>query len=67
MRNVAAYLFISLMVLSLLVLPGQSGYNVARAQQAAAPQLKRIRPSTITTGAPMFTIRLEGKRFAEGA
>lgn len=67
MRKVVAYLFILLMVLSLALVPGLSGLTVVRAQQAAAPQLARVRPSTISAGAPLFTIRLEGKKFAQGA
>jgi sugar lactone lactonase YvrE len=31
------------------------------------PQLKRILPNTITAGAPQFTVRIEGKRFGDGA
>jgi DNA-binding beta-propeller fold protein YncE len=39
----------------------------AAQSEAAPPKLKRIRPSTITAGAPTFTLRLEGKNFAPGA
>jgi DNA-binding beta-propeller fold protein YncE len=31
------------------------------AQDASAPQLRRIKPETITAGAPTFTLRLEGR------
>lgn len=44
----------------------QSSYDVAHAQQAA-PELRRIGPDTIAAGGPTFTIRLEGKNFADGA
>ncbi|GEM_PF-986512 len=35
--------------------------------QEGAPRLNRIRPSRITSGAPTFTVLLEGKRFVQGA
>jgi sugar lactone lactonase YvrE len=35
--------------------------------EAATPQLKRIFPQRVSEGAPSFTVRLEGKRFEEGA
>src|SRR5262245_54260729 len=34
---------------------------------ADPPQLRRVRPGSISTGAPTFTIRLEGRNFAAGA
>ncbi|MEW6211680.1 MAG: SMP-30/gluconolactonase/LRE family protein [Acidobacteriota bacterium] len=35
--------------------------------QEGAPRLNRIRPARITSGAPTFTVLLEGKRFVQGA
>ncbi|HWP44450.1 MAG TPA: hypothetical protein VNO14_14490, partial [Blastocatellia bacterium] len=67
MRNVVASLFVLMLISSFVLLSGQSDQTVVRAQEAAPPQLKRIRPATITSGAPMFTIRLEGKKFSQGA
>ncbi len=66
MRKVVAYCLTIILALSLGLLPSLSSQNTAHAQ-ASAPQLKRIRPRTISTGSPTFTIRLEGKGFAEGA
>src|SRR5262249_56399681 len=37
------------------------------AYAASAPQFKRMLPETITAGAPTFTIRIEGRRFDDGA
>jgi sugar lactone lactonase YvrE len=67
MRKVVAYCLAIIMAVSLGILPGLStSQNTAHAQ-ASAPQLKRIRPRTISTGNPTFTVRLEGKGFATGA
>lgn len=43
-----------------------SGARAAQSE-AAPPKLRRIRPNTITAGAPTFTLRLEGKNFAADA
>jgi sugar lactone lactonase YvrE len=66
MRKVVTCLLAIILVLSWAAQPSQSIYNSAQAQEAA-PQLDRIRPDTITAGAPTFTIRLEGKKFTQGA
>jgi sugar lactone lactonase YvrE len=66
MRKVVAYCLTIILALSLGLLPGLSDQNTARAQ-SGAPQLKRIRPRTISTDSPTFTLRLEGKGFATGA
>ncbi|HXG66702.1 MAG TPA: IPT/TIG domain-containing protein, partial [Blastocatellia bacterium] len=58
------------LVLSLsgLFWPGQFGRDRVHAQeQQPPPQLDRIGPDTITAGSPTFTLRLQGRRFAEGA
>ncbi|HKP10804.1 MAG TPA: SMP-30/gluconolactonase/LRE family protein, partial [Blastocatellia bacterium] len=39
----------------------------ATVQAADPPELGRIGPDTITTGAPTFTVRAEGRAFVEGA
>jgi sugar lactone lactonase YvrE len=66
MRKVLAGLLTLLLALSWAILPGQFDLGAARAQEAA-PRLDRIRPTTITAGAPTFTVFLQGKKFAEGA
>jgi sugar lactone lactonase YvrE len=66
MRKVVAYCLTMILAASLGLLPSLSSQNTAHAQ-ASAPQLKRIRPRSISTGSPTFTIRLEGKGFAKGA
>jgi SMP-30/gluconolaconase/LRE-like protein len=35
--------------------------------QQAAPAIRKVRPDVITTDSPAFTLRVEGKRFDEGA
>ncbi|HEX5733486.1 MAG TPA: SMP-30/gluconolactonase/LRE family protein [Blastocatellia bacterium] len=66
MRKVVAYCLTIVLALSLGLLPSLSSQNTVSAQ-SGAPQLKRIRPRTISSGSPTFTLRLEGKGFATGA
>lgn len=66
MRKVVAYCLTIALAVSLGLLPSLSNQNTVSAQ-AGAPQLKRIRPRTISTGSPTFTLRLEGKGFAAGS
>jgi sugar lactone lactonase YvrE len=66
MRKVVAYSLAAALALAGLLLPATSSFSVAHAQQAA-PEIRRLGPETITAGSPSFTIRLEGRNFAEGA
>jgi sugar lactone lactonase YvrE len=38
-----------------------------RVQAADPPELRRVKPATITAGAPTYTVRLEGRNFLAGA
>jgi sugar lactone lactonase YvrE len=62
MRKAVIFSLAALFALSLLSLP-----RVTVRAQDATPTLKRVRPDEISAGAPTFTVRLEGKRFASGA
>lgn len=66
MRKAVAYSLAAVLALSLLILPGLNGRSTVFAQ-AEAPRLKVVRPDNISAGAPTFTVRLEGRGFAEGA
>ncbi len=66
MRKAVVYSLAAVITLSMLILPGLNGRATVRAQEAA-PTVKRIGPDRITAGAPVFTVRLEGKNFATGA
>jgi sugar lactone lactonase YvrE len=62
MRKAVVFLLTAIFALSLIGMPRA----IVRAQDAA-PTLDRVRPDKITAGAPTFTVRLDGKRFASGA
>jgi sugar lactone lactonase YvrE len=64
MRKLIGFVLLSLFAACSL-LPNLS--ESVKGQAAAPPLLRRIKPPTITTGAPTFTIRLEGKDFVAGA
>lgn len=64
MRKVLAVLIATAMVACWAIAPTDRFEVFA---QEAAPRLDRIRPSRITSGAPTFTVLLEGKRFVQGA
>src|SRR3954463_16812611 len=66
MKKAVLYLLAAAFILSLVFLPDLQPRATVHAQQAA-PKLNRGRPDKISTGAPTFTIRLEGKNFAEGS
>ncbi|MCI0485993.1 MAG: IPT/TIG domain-containing protein [Blastocatellia bacterium] len=66
MRKAAAYLLTAVLALYGAFLIAQLNDTSVLAQEAM-PQLKRIRPDKISSGSPTFTLRLEGKKFAEGA
>jgi sugar lactone lactonase YvrE len=66
MKKAVAYLLTAALVLSWAILPGLVGHQSVHAQQAA-PELRRLHPEVITAGAPSFTIRLDGRDFAQGA
>ena len=62
MRKAVIFSLAAIFALSLIGLPRAT----VRAQDAT-PTLKRVRPDEISAGAPTFTVRLEGKKFASGA
>ena len=66
MRKAVAYLLVAILGFSWLFLPSVTERFTVRAQDSA-PELKRIRPALVTAGTRTFTIRLDGRRFAEGA
>lgn len=65
MKRSKAYLLASAVGLSLLLLAGFECIEIARA--ADPPELRRMNPETITTGAPRFTVRLVGRNFVTGS
>ncbi|MGA9769897.1 MAG: SMP-30/gluconolactonase/LRE family protein [Blastocatellia bacterium] len=67
MRKAVVYSLAAVFILSLVFLPDLQPRATVQAQQEEAPKLNRVRPDKISAGAPTFTIRLEGKRFAEGS
>jgi len=66
MRKLVVYLLAAILVFSYLFLPSLTGRLTVRAQEGA-PDLKKIHPSVITAGTRTFTIRLDGRRFVDGA
>jgi sugar lactone lactonase YvrE len=66
MRKLVVYLLAAILVFSSLFLPSLTGRLTVRAQEGA-PDLKKIHPSVITAGTRTFTIRLDGRRFVDGA
>lgn len=66
MRKAVVYSLAAVFILSAVLLPGLQSRATVHAQEEA-PKLNRVRPDIISAGAPTFTLRLEGKRFAEGS
>src|SRR4030095_3715263 len=66
MRKAVAFSITAVLVFSWLFLPGLTERLTVSAQDDA-PEIKKIRPNVITAGTRSFTIRIEGRRFAEGA
>lgn len=66
MRKVVTYSLALSFILSLVFLPDLQKRATVHAQQAA-PRLDRVQPDKISTGAPTFTMRLEGRNFADGS
>src|SRR5262249_57891892 len=66
MRKAVAVSITAVLFFCWLFLPGITERLTVSAQ-ASGPEIKRIRPNIITAGTRTFTIRLEGRRFAEGA
>jgi sugar lactone lactonase YvrE len=64
MRKVAPYILVVVLGLSGGLLPSP---QIVGAQQAEPPLLNHIHPDKIPAGTPTFTLRLEGKRFQDGA
>ena len=65
MRKAVIYSLAIIAMLSLMLLPELSRRAIVHA--ADPPDLSKIGPTTITTGAPTFTVRVEGHAFVEGA
>ena len=65
MRKAVIYSLAIILMSSLMLLPELSRRAIVHA--ADAPVLNKIGPTTITTGAPTFTVRAEGRAFVEGA
>lgn len=66
MRKAVAFSITAVLVFSWLFLPGLTERLTVSAQDDS-PEIKKIRPNLITAGTRSFTIRIEGRRFAEGA
>src|SRR5215471_20212738 len=66
MRKVVVFSIITVFAFSWLFLPVLTDRLTVSAQDDA-PEIKKIRPNIITAGTRSFTIRLEGRRFADGA
>jgi len=68
MRRAFVFLITLTLAGSWMLLPGQMVNNSVRAQEEEdPPRLDRIRPDRISSGAPTFTVLLEGRRFDAGA
>ena len=65
MRKLVVYLLAAILVFSYLFLPSLTERLTVWAQEG--PDLKKIHPSVITAGTRTFTIRLDGRRFVDGA
>jgi sugar lactone lactonase YvrE len=65
MRKVVAY-FLAAIVTSWVFVPTVSRRLTVEAQDAA-PSIRRLRPDIITAGTRTFTMRLDGKNFADGS
>src|SRR5262245_3026719 len=66
MRKAVVFLIAAVLVFSMLLVPAVSNRFTVSAQDSA-PTLKRVRPSIVTAGTRTFTMRLDGRRFADGA
>lgn len=66
MRKAVVFSITAVLLFSWLFLPGLTERLLVSAQDDA-PEIKKLRPNLITAGTRTFTIRLEGRRFAEGA
>ena len=66
MRKAVAFSITAVLLFSWLFLPVLTDRLTVSAQDDA-PEIKKLRPNLITAGTRTFTIRLEGRRFAEGA
>src|SRR5215468_2985759 len=66
MRKAVAFSITAVLIFSWLFIPGLTDRLKVSAQDDA-PEIKKLRPNLITAGTRTFTIRLEGRRFAEGA
>ncbi|MFL6274050.1 MAG: IPT/TIG domain-containing protein [Blastocatellia bacterium] len=65
MRKAVTYSLAIALTLSLLLLPEISRRAIVQA--ADAPELTKLGPDTISTGAPTFTVRIEGRGFVDGS
>ena len=66
MRKAVVFSITAVLFFSWLFLPGINERLTVSAQDDA-PDLRKLRPNLITAGTRTFTIRLEGRRFVEGA
>lgn len=66
MRKLFAGLVVILLAVSLIAPSGLASRQDVGAQ-VSEPLLKKLRPEVVTAGTRTFTVRLEGKRFEEGA
>ncbi len=66
MRKLVVYLLAAILGFSCLFLPSLTERLTVRAQEGA-PDLRKLRPNVITAGTRTFTIRLDGRRFVDGA
>ncbi len=66
MRKAVAYFIAAVLVFSWLLAPDVTDRLTVRAQ-SEAPDLKKLHPNVVTAGTRTFTIRLDGRRFADGA
>lgn len=67
MRRVVGSLLSVALILSLVVVAVFDSSRKVAAQDAPSPELRKVRPDTITAGAPSFTMRVDGKSFVDGA
>ena len=64
MRKVAPLLLVVVLGLFVGLLPSP---RIVGAQAATPPELGKIHPDKIPAGTPTFTLRIEGKKFQDGA
>jgi sugar lactone lactonase YvrE len=65
MRKAVTYSLAIALTLSLLLLPELSRRGTVYA--ADAPELNKLGPDTISSGAPTFTVRIDGRGFIDGS